>query len=224
MNLIHCSYTGHNNALFPRPEEKEASHPGNMRNVYDAMGYVLDNTPDVMKSKLVMGVASFGRGFVLTSHEDKGLYCSASGAIGSPGRTPGIWAYGQVSEALETQSYEKVMDDCVAAPYATNGETWISYDDMESLRRKVRYANSLEIGGIEMVSVECDDFTGDYSSSGPYPMLQVINAELTNGKFFDPGTVLKDCKGTAPSCFSEGSSPDHEKIVACWYGSWVNNR
>lgn len=89
-------------------------------------------------------------------------------------------------------------------PYLVKGNQWVSYDDQESLKRKVNlfsimnsyslmfadyivnfivclnqvdFVNSKGLGGIMVWTLDLDDFTGS-CGDGKYPLLRAINQEL----------------------------------------------
>lgn len=58
-------------------------------------------------SKLVLGMATYGRGFILDDVNNNGLYASASQPI-PPGpitNTPGYWGYNEVKQQSIKESY-----------------------------------------------------------------------------------------------------------------------
>lgn len=91
-------------------------------------------------------------------------------------------------------------------PYLVKGNQWVSYDDQESLKRKVNlfpirnsyslrladyianflvclnqvdFVKSKGIGGIMVWTLDLDDFTGS-CGDGKYPLLRAINQELAS--------------------------------------------
>ena len=70
------------------------------------------------------------------------------------------------------KSWTTVRDGCYMAPYSYNGPYWVSYDDVDSIKVKAQWVNSLELGGAMVWSIEADDFRGDY---GPkYPLVSQL--------------------------------------------------
>ena len=101
--------TGHNAPLRAREEEVTESHPGHNINIIDVVNYYIDNgvpryitelislcalvvcknicdsrtfkinPPTYCRSKLVLGMPIYGRGFVLADEDNNGLYCAITG-------------------------------------------------------------------------------------------------------------------------------------------------
>jgi len=93
-----------------------------------------------------------------------------------------------------------VVDGCVLAPYSYNGPYWIGYDDVDSIRLKAQWINSMNLGGAMVWSIESDDFAGDYGNK--YPIISEVKKIMNNGETLDPEYVLHedDMCETAPSC------------------------
>ncbi len=117
----HEQYTGHNAPLISTEEEhSDETHPGYMFNVYDAMMQFAED-PAVDKSKLVLGIPLYGRGFELIdsvrvyfSHaieipdhtytffqNNNGIYCPTDAALPTGPYTlvPGYWGYLEILQA-----------------------------------------------------------------------------------------------------------------------------
>nr|KAG5709851.1 hypothetical protein BaRGS_032675 [Batillaria attramentaria] len=65
-------------------------------------------------------------------------------------------------------------------PYITDGDQWVGYEDVNSLREKVCYTKQNGYGGIMVWALDLDDFSGNMCGQGPYPLMHAINAELSN--------------------------------------------
>merc|ERR1739849_71052 len=78
------------------------------------------------------------------------------------------------------KSWETVVDGCYLAPYITNGQWWVGYDDVDSIRLKAQFVNSRGLAGSMVWSIESDDFRADY---GPkYPLISEIKRVMNSGR------------------------------------------
>eukprot|EP00095_Tigriopus_kingsejongensis_P002043 maker-scaffold556_size137522-snap-gene-0.37 protein:Tk02043 transcript:maker-scaffold556_size137522-snap-gene-0.37-mRNA-1 annotation:"chitotriosidase-1 isoform x2" len=202
------NYTGHHAPLMGRVEESEEDHPGFQNNVVEGVNLVMDRGAPA--EKILLGIAGQARGFTLEDVESDGLYCPAAAPnpAGPFTAIPGYWAYFEVLEAMTAdelpllpeatpQAWHIVRDDCILAPYMTNGPYWIGYDDPISVGIKSRYAKFAQLGGVVFSSLDGDDFKGLYSR--PYPLLSEINRQLATGDDFDPNNF--ECGvDAAPIC------------------------
>ena len=68
-------FLGHNAPLYRREEEEPETSPGWYFNVFDTIQVYLDG--GVPANQIVMGMPTYGRGFVLNNTEENGLYCGA---------------------------------------------------------------------------------------------------------------------------------------------------
>jgi GH18 family chitinase len=78
---------------------------------------------------------------------------------------------------VHQSSWRRFWEAKQQAPYAINGNQWLSYDDEESIGIKVKYANDKGLGGGMVWSIETDDFQND-CGKGKYPLLQKIKSGL----------------------------------------------
>ena len=129
--------------------------------------------------------AAIGGFFKLNFPDETGLYCPTSGGIpeGPYTRIEGIWGYQEILQARNNDTlinlpdatvhgWTDVIDDCYKAPYMYNGPYWIGYDNEESIKIKVQYANFLEIAGVMIWSIDTDNWRGDWGQKR-YPLLHV---------------------------------------------------
>ena len=100
------------------------------------------------KEKLIMGMPLYGRSFTLSSSRNNGLNAptSAAGQAGKFTREAGFLAYYEICHNVKQDGWTvhcamDGIDGCtdVHTPYAFKGRQWVSYDDRESIKRKVRF-------------------------------------------------------------------------------------
>ncbi len=66
-------------------------------------------------------------------------------------------------------------DPDYAAPYMHKGLKWVSYDDVESIEAKSRFAAERGAAGVMVWSIDTDDFRGNCGQGVDYPLLRTIN-------------------------------------------------
>merc|ERR1712038_1116512 len=205
-------FTGHNTPLYGRHEEDDLNHPGHRFNLNDSISYYID--AGVPREMLVVGMATFGHGWILEDEELTGIYCPAvSGTPAGPyTQQEGFWEYYEIMQAFNNDTlpwlpgatpggWTTVVDGCYLAPYSFNGPYWVSYDNVESMGIKAQWVNSLGLGGAMVWSIEADDFRGDYGAK--YPLISTIKRIMNSGETLDPDLVLgeDDFCETANSCW-----------------------
>jgi chitinase len=97
----------------------------------------------VPASKLVVGVAFYGKGWKMREADNNGLYRRAD-----TGMRGGGFAF--LKDSLENKNgFTKYWDDIAKAPYLFNPETkvFISYDDERSIREKCAYIKKNKLAG-----------------------------------------------------------------------------
>uniref|UniRef100_A0A182NJX7 GH18 domain-containing protein n=1 Tax=Anopheles dirus TaxID=7168 RepID=A0A182NJX7_9DIPT len=86
-------------------------------------------------------------------------------------------SYLSTRELITRESLQTSWDDMRQVPYGTvtNGLTkkWLTYNDVESIKRKADYALHYQLGGMGLFSVDEDDY-GGRGGCGRYPMLRAI--------------------------------------------------
>jgi chitinase len=146
--------SGHNAPLYSPPPEVERAG-----SVDEAIRYWAD-TRGVPRSKLVMGLASFGIWF-----DSEGLY--------RPFTSSGQGYYNEI-QPLIGNGYTRRWDSTCQVPYLTQDEgprLW-SYDDPRSIELKCDYVIANNLAGVAVW-----DVTGD-SIGGQYPLLETIAEKL----------------------------------------------
>lgn len=169
------SKTGMNAALKPGNNEY-----GNDRklNVEACVDYWLKcGAPN---DKLNLGVAFYGRTFTLTNKNDNkvGSPTCGPGTAGPYTREAGMLGYNEILEKCQTdKSWKITFDEERCVPYAVNNNQWVSFDNIESIKKKAEFIIEHQLGGAMIWSLETDDFLGKYGNK--YPLLSTLNNILT---------------------------------------------
>lgn len=97
----------------------------------------------VPREKLILGVAFYSRMWKGVPDVDCGYMqmAKSTGGYGPP--------FHELQEHyIDKNGYNRYWDDEAKAPFLFNGETFISYDDQESLLHKINYVKEESLGGI----------------------------------------------------------------------------
>ncbi|XP_022920930.2 acidic mammalian chitinase-like [Onthophagus taurus] len=119
-------------------------------------------------SKIVMGVATYGRSYTLqnSGNTNIGAPTTGGGAAGKYSGESGYLGYNEICEYVNA-GWTVVWDDQQKVPYAYKGNQWIGYDNPKSIAIKVAYAKARGLGGVMVWSLETDDFNGKCGSVNP---------------------------------------------------------
>ncbi|ORX64388.1 glycoside hydrolase, partial [Anaeromyces robustus] len=154
-------YTGFNAPLYSTPNDKNKQSDSDQ----SIRRYIAQGIPP---SKLVLGGAFYGRTWVVESSENNGFNQIGDGKVkgqSSDDDNEGVWTY----YALRT---EKVLKN-KTTPYSPWKRTWhssaksptlfnprdnryISYDDVESMRERVKYVKENELSGFMVWEISQD--------------------------------------------------------------------
>ncbi len=134
----------------------------------------------IPKSKLVIGMPTYGRSFTLTDSDKHGVNSPfrEGGKAGKYTREPGILAYFEICQMLlDDASY--VWDEEMMVPYMVQNDQWVGFDDERSIRNKMNWIKTNGFGGAMVWSVDMDDFTGTFCGSGvKNPLIGAMREEL----------------------------------------------
>ncbi|MEK8127917.1 glycosyl hydrolase family 18 protein [Paenibacillus filicis] len=151
------STTGHHTNLSARDNSVTASV-----NLFRNSG--------VPAAKLVIGGAFYGKAWTNVQNGNNGLDRPASGGFD-------VEYNNIVSQYLNKNGYTRYWDSSAQAPYLFNGNTFISYDDPQSLALKVQYLKNNNLGGIMF---------WEYSNDRSGALLQTIYSEVTGNSVPNP--------------------------------------
>lgn len=143
--------TGHHTNLFP-----SALKPGGFSVDRIITNYRMMGIP---REKIVIGAAFYGRQWNNVESTNHGLY--------KPGRGVGSVTYTKIKTLLNSKSgFFRYWDKEACAPYLynPNSKVFVSYEDGESLDRKVDYVFYNSLGGI-MYWEYYSDYNGELSSA-----------------------------------------------------------
>ncbi len=127
--------SGHHANLFPSAHDPRGDSGERAVELFTGQG--------VPAEKLVLGAAFYGRGMKGAAATNHGLMQPT---------TPGsnfTKSYAEIkSELLQDQRFVRHWDDAAKAPWLYDGDTFLSYEDPESLRHKARYVRERGLRGV----------------------------------------------------------------------------
>lgn len=130
-------------------------------------------------SKLLLGLAFYGRTFKLTNSADHGIGAPASG----PGDAPsdddesGLLSYLEICKNLKAGGWTTVYDTQQQSPYSYKGNDWVGYDNVQSIKVKAQYALDHNLGGVMMWALDNDDLY-NVCGGGATPLLNAITSVI----------------------------------------------
>ncbi|KAK7088566.1 chitinase-3-like protein 2 [Littorina saxatilis] len=158
------------------------------------------------REKLVMGLATYGRTFKMTSsdlNKPGDLYEQGETGDGGPHtQTPGQLAYYEVCQLLNA-GFKSVFTEDSKVPYAY-GERgghweWISYDNVQSMHVKSNYIVNTGLGGAMFWNLDYDDFRHTICGQGRYPLITTVSNILLTATRTTTTTTTPSTTTTTPS-------------------------
>jgi chitinase len=166
-------------------------------------------TDEVPAEKLNLGVGFYGRSFQLSDPSCFTPGCKFKGGA-SPGPctdNSGTLSYREIMAIIEHHGLEAYHDKENAVKYITwNQDQWVSYDDKETFKTKIDYANSVGLGGLLIWSIDQDTDNLDALSALLEPKsLSSVRKEASNANFWrdatEPDCYVSDCGGSCKAGF-----------------------
>ncbi|KAJ7333002.1 hypothetical protein JRQ81_015182 [Phrynocephalus forsythii] len=165
-------YTGHGSPL-----QKGSADTGS------ASAYNVDYAVNFLKTegapaeKIVMAIPTYGQTFTLSSLQTMvGAPASGPGTPGAFTKKAGMLAYYEICGFNHGATKRWIEEQQV--PYSYKGNQWVGYEDPRSVQIKARYVKNNHLGGINIWSLDQDDFSGTFCGEGKYPLLGAIKKEL----------------------------------------------
>ncbi|XP_060533678.1 chitinase-3-like protein 2 [Cylas formicarius] len=136
------------------------------------------NSLGMDKSKIVIGLPTYGHTFRLMNPRNEGPYAPASG-VGKLG-TLGFASYPQVCSFLLSNRITPVFDMETLSPYASKYYEWVSFDDEQSLTYKAEFVRNNNFGGAMIYCLNMDDFKGacKMGSGRKFPLVSAVRQAL----------------------------------------------
>ncbi|KAH2448624.1 hypothetical protein KXW63_007635 [Aspergillus fumigatus] len=127
---------------------------------------------NIPSKKVVLGLGFYGRSFTLSDPSCNTPGCPfASGA--NPGECTGqagILSNAEINRVIRTHDLTPVMDKAAGVKYITwDNNQWVSYDDADTLKIKMDFANKLGLGGTMVWALDLDNAdsqSAQYLNSG----------------------------------------------------------
>jgi chitinase len=139
--------TNFHSALFNSPADPSSGDAA-LYNSNDAVQALLDR--GVPAAKIILGMASYGRGWTQVGALNHGLY--QPGVVAPGSEEAGVETYAR----LKTLGWPVYADSATHARWIYNGSTFWSFDDPVSIADKMAYVKLQELGGAFLW-----DFSGD---------------------------------------------------------------
>lgn len=115
---------------------------------------------DIAPDKVVLGLAFYSRTFGLANPScmspGGNCYFHSGGAPGRCSTNVGTLMGAEVKEILDTTGIQPVLDRAAAVKMFSYNNAWITYDDLDTFRLKVRFAQSQCLGGVMVWAVSQD--------------------------------------------------------------------
>uniref|UniRef100_V5GTJ2 Acidic mammalian chitinase n=2 Tax=Anoplophora glabripennis TaxID=217634 RepID=V5GTJ2_ANOGL len=173
-------FTGINSPLYGTSSEKYYLATLNINYSSNYWNYL-----GMDRSKIIVGLPTYGHTFRLTNIWNNGLYAPSLG-FGNLGSL-GFVDYPEVCAFLSSNHITPVFDMDTKSPYASKSHEWISFDNTESFMYKSEFIRDNKFGGAMVYCLNSDDYRGVCQSpegnGKKFPLVKVARQILA-----EPGT------------------------------------
>ncbi|OXA56244.1 probable chitinase 2 isoform X2 [Folsomia candida] len=204
--------TGHNAPLYA---------PKGDGSIAESVDYYL--AQGVPPHKLVIGLPFYGRTFIIPDEGQLGDALSSStgrnasvraglfqgamdkGFQGPYTKEDGFLGYNEICRELTASrgDWTTYWDDVAKVPYMRNGNKWVSFDNPDSIREKVKYITQKKLRGAMIWSIDTDDFRSTCGIKNA--LLRTVNFALYQNVM--PGDdVIPSTPGRGPLRPTAGAS------------------
>ncbi|CAI7636880.1 unnamed protein product [Penicillium crustosum] len=184
---------------------------------------------NVPPEKVVLGLGFYDRSFQLKDKKCSDAGCAFAGAAnkGSCTDNAGTLAYFEIQDIIRDQKPKIIHDKEAAVNYIVfDDDQWVSFDNNETFKQKVDWADSVGLGGVMIWSIDQDD--NDFSALtdllGRSPVTDTGHWASLNGQ----KCVRTDC-AMVPTCatgyqlapfanpksFQDDCSGSKSRVICC---------
>lgn len=128
------------------------------------------------------GMPMYGQSF--TIHDPKaGTSLNSPASAGTAGeftKAAGFLAYYEICDRIKNRGWTVVQDpEKRIGPYAYKGSQWVSFDDVDMIRKKSQFIRDMGLGGGMIWALDLDDFK-NRCGQGAHPLLTTIQQVLAD--------------------------------------------
>ena len=149
--------TGIHGALYPGFYDNTAS------NVDACIKFLLSK--NVPRSKIIMGIATYGVSFKLLNETQNGVGAPASAGV--------HMNFVDLCPLLNSGFYSSHWESNQKVPFAFRNRDWIGYENLKSVTEKANYINSQYLGGAMFWSLDGDDFSNS-CGGGSFTLITAV--------------------------------------------------
>ena len=129
---------------------------------------------NIKPEKLNLGLGFYGRSFQLANSACHQPGCAFKGgaAPGPCSKNSGTLTYKEIKDIITKHKIKPYHDKEAAVKYITwDNDQWVSYDDEETFKAKINFANKLGLGGLLIWAIDQDtDDLGKKKRAAPLTM------------------------------------------------------
>lgn len=147
-------------------------------NVDVTVKYMIEKGMDT--TKLILGIPTYGLTFKLKDAEKHGVgdLVTGPGDEGLITQKKGKLAFYEICMRTKRDGFKVVHDHTEKiGTYAFFKDQWVTFEDIDTLKIKIKYVKGKNLGGVMLKTLDMDDFKGK-CGCGKFPILNILSKEL----------------------------------------------
>ncbi|KAM7196715.1 putative glycosyl hydrolases family 18 protein [Naviculisporaceae sp. PSN 640] len=175
----------------------------NLTEIQDAVNLLWRNK--VPANKVNLGLGFYGRSFTLTNPQCNKPGCGFRGGAdpGPCSANSGTLTYREIQDIIERHKLTPVHDKVAAVKYITwNQNQWVSYDDADTFKQKIEWANNEGLAGLLIWAIDQDTANLEALSGVLAPRVPRAMSLLAEKSSYWDDVKVPDCyvTGCGGSC------------------------
>ncbi|KAH7633186.1 family 18 glycosyl hydrolase [Sordaria sp. MPI-SDFR-AT-0083] len=192
----------------------------NLTEIKEALNLLWRN--NVPANKVNLGLGFYGRTYVLEDPNCRGPGCKfkSAGHAGPCTKTPGVLSYDEISAIRKNLNIKPTYDKEAGAKYMTYNQTdWLSFDDEDTFKDKVKFANEQGLRGLFIWAIDQDDD----KHNALYSVIEGGKFKDANGIGADSGwqPSKSSCEwtacGSSATCTKPGTVATTKVVCSNWH-------
>lgn len=123
------------------------------------------------KQKLMLGMAYYGRTYVLRDPKKNGVKAriipNGKPEVGPYVGSDELKGYYEICQDVKSNGWTRMFDNEAKCPYAYKGDQWVGYEDEESVANKMDFILREKYRGVMVFNNDLDDFRGVCGPKNP---------------------------------------------------------
>ncbi|CAF0742069.1 unnamed protein product [Brachionus calyciflorus] len=165
-------------------------------NIEGTIGYL--KSLGLLSEKIVLGLAAYSRSYTLQHPMANRVndLIVGNGFSGSFTKTNGMLANYELCDLRKKGNWKEKWHPLAQVPFMFDETQWVSFENEESLAKKIDFVKTNELAGACVYSIDLDDFRGLFCNKSRYPFLKMSLGLLATSNRFTKTSLIDELQET----------------------------